>query len=113
LKFYYNLSRGKIGAGVNAGMLFNGTNTMQTYKETDLVKTDMAEVKNKGFYQGVNTKNILLSAFYTHRLTKRMSANVEVLYGLSDTYLKMATKTNTKENNMGLRLSLQYTLFDK
>lgn len=114
IKFYYNVSKfGKAGLGLNTGFLFNGRNTLETYTLQDNEKLNLSETEVKGYYSGVNTKNILVSAFYNHRFNKRFSLNTEIIYGLSDVYSNSVTKTQTKEKNMGIRLSLQYTIFDK
>jgi len=42
----------------------------------------------------------------------RLYLNTELIYGVTDIFKNTKTNTN-KEQPMGLRLSLQYTLFDK
>lgn len=114
VKFYRNISRtGKLGIGVNTAFLVDSKNTVETYTERDLVKSNIQSVKQKGNFEGVNTMNIMLSANYSHRLGRRLFVNAEFVYGLSDTYKKSATLNATRENNMGIRLGLQYTLFER
>jgi len=115
VKAYVNIPKtdGKVGLGINTGLCFNGKSTMETYTEKDKVKSNVVETKQKGYYEGVNNVNILLSAFYNHRLSRRISVNGEVIYGLSDTYKNSVSNSNAKQKNIGVRLSLQYTLFDK
>jgi hypothetical protein len=111
VKISYPLSRkSRIGAGINMGMLFSGMSTVQTYNESDLVKSNMTETKVKGYYEGVNKMNTMISVFYTHRLNRRFSLNGEVILGLSDVYKSSVTKNGTFERNMGARLSLQYDI---
>ncbi len=113
LRAYYNISRkGKIGLGLNTGFLFNGKNSIQTFTEADNVKSNVMVTKTTGYYEGLSKTNFLVSAFYNHSLTRRIKLNGEVIYGLSDTY-NNTSKNGINEKNIGLRLSLQYTLFDK
>jgi hypothetical protein len=101
-----------IGVGVNTGFLFNGMNTVETYEMKDGVKSNESKTRYSGYFEGTNTTNIMLSASYGHSFTKRMRVNAEFMYGISDTY-KNSVSSETKENNMGIRLGVQYTLFDK
>ncbi|MCW3075698.1 MAG: hypothetical protein JWO32_307 [Bacteroidetes bacterium] len=113
LKINYALNkRNIIGAGINAGFLFNGNNTVETYNISDAVKSNILKTRTTGYYEGTNTINIMLSAFYSRAVTRRIKLNAELQYGISDTYKN--TETNRlQEKNMGIRLGLQYTLFDK
>ena len=113
LKFSYSISKNdKIGVGLNTGFLVGGKNTIETYNLLDGVKYNPETTTNKGYYENTNTKNIMLNAFYSRKLNKRISLNGEFIYGLSDVYLN--TKTNiTKQNIMGVKLGLTFTLFDK
>lgn len=114
LKVSRTISRfGKIGMGVNVGFLFSGKNSVTTYSERDLVKSDLQTIKGKGYYEGMNTTNIMASAFYNHRLNQRISLNGEVMLGFSDLYNKSATLNSTRENLFGFRMSVQFMLFDK
>lgn len=114
VKISYAISKqSKVGVGFNAGMLFNGKNTIETFTEQDGAKINDTRVSMPGYYEGMNQKNMMLSVFYSQKLSKRVNLNGEFVYGLSDTYSNTVTKTNTKENQKGLRLSIQYTLFDK
>ncbi|MDX2174516.1 MAG: hypothetical protein SFY56_15540 [Bacteroidota bacterium] len=113
VKYSYSVTKkDKIGLGVNAGFIVGGKNTIETYKLSDGVKSNLETVTQKGYYEGVNTKNFTISAFYSHKLYKRFALNGEFVYGLSDIYIN--TKSNyTKQNIIGLRLGLVFTLFDK
>ena len=113
LKLNYVLSPiSKIGIGLNTGFLVGGKNTIETYNLFDGVKANVTTTTNNGYYEGVNTKNMVLSAFYTHKLNKRLSINGELMYGISDIYNNTTTNT-TKQNTIGLKLGLTFTLFDK
>jgi len=113
IKINYALSPiSKIGLGVNTAFLVGGRNTIESYNLFDGVKTNATSTTNKGYYEGVNTKNITLSALYTRKLTKRFALNGEFMYGLSDVYIN--TKNNvTKQNTVGFKLGLIITLLDK
>jgi hypothetical protein len=113
-KVTFHLSRqSKLGLGVNTAYVFNGKSTVTTYTEVDNVKSDVNETKAFGYYEGVNKMNVLLSAFYTQRLNRRFALSAEFVYGLSDTFSNSVSNNNFKENNVGLRLGLQYLFFDK
>lgn len=114
VKVYRNISRtGKVGFGVNTAFLVDSRNSVQTFTERDLVKSNIQTVQQKGNFEGVNTMNFMLSANYNQRLSRRFFLNAEFVYGLSDTYNKSTTLNNTRENNMGIRLGIQYTLFER
>ncbi|MGZ3919440.1 MAG: hypothetical protein ACXVC7_04080 [Bacteroidia bacterium] len=104
--------RNSINAGVNTALLFNGMNTIETFNMTDAVKSNSKIIHNTGYYEGTNTINIMITAGYSRAVTRRIKVNGEFMYGLSDVY-KNRNSNTTKENNMGVRLGLQYTLFDK
>ncbi len=113
LKYTYSFTKmDKIGLGFNAGFIVGGKNTVETYKLFDGVKSNSETITNKGYYEGVNTKNFTLSAFYSRKLNKRFALNGEFIYGLSDLYLNSKTNS-TKENTIGIKLGLIFTLFDK
>jgi hypothetical protein len=107
----YITRTGKIGVGLNTGILVGGKNTVTTYDERDLVKTNVKTTIGKGVYEGLNTTNVMMSVFYTQHLSRRFSVNGEFIYGLSDTYKRSASLNSVKENNMGVRLSLQFRIF--
>jgi hypothetical protein len=104
--------RNTIGAGVNAAFLFNAQNTVESYNVYDGVKTNVVSDKNTGYYQGTNTKNIMLTAFYSRAVMPRLKLNAEVMFGLSDVFIHTSV-SKYKQNPVGLRMGVQYTLFDK
>lgn len=111
LNFAVN-KRNTIGVGVNTAFLFNGKNTIETFNISDGVKTNVQTTNNTGYYEGTNTRNIMLTAFYTRAIMPRLKLNGEFMYGISDVYTNTAANS-TKENTMGVRVGIQYTLFDK
>ncbi len=113
LKFNFAISTvSKFGVGLNTGFLVGGKNTIETYSKFDGVTTNLKSQTIKGFYEGTNTKNFILTANYSHKLNKRASVNGEFIYGLSDIFIN--TKTNTtKQSVVGFKLGLVVTLFDK
>lgn len=113
LKFNYHIDKvNQVGFGINAGFLFNGKSTVETYKILDNVKTDVHKNTQKGFYDGLNTENFTLCASYSRALNKRFKLNAEVIYGLSDLYIDTPTSKG-KQNNVGGKLSIQYNIFEK
>ncbi len=110
VKLGYQLNaQNQLGLGVNMAMLVNARNQVETYGTSDNVAA--VKTKNSGVYHGVNTNNIMLSAFYKTQAGKRLCLNAEVICGVSDIFSNLAATNN--ERALGLRLGLQYTLFDK
>lgn len=113
LKFYYSVSPNhQIGAGVNPSFLFSSKNVVENYRLTDDIKSNEMESKTSGIYEGVRLNNILVSAFYKAKLNKRVFLNAEVLYGVRDIF-KNTSSNNYSQKPVGLRVGLQYTLFEK
>ena len=112
VKFYYNINaQNQVGLGANVGMVMSSRNTVENYGLSDNVRVSASKSTNMGVYQGINTTNVMLSAFYKTQLGKRLYANGEIMYGVSDIFKNL--NTVNKERVLGIRLSLQYTLFNK
>lgn len=113
LKFYYAVNAShQIGAGVNPSFLFSSKNRVENYRLTDGIKSNEMESKTSGIYEGVRLNNILISAFYRAKLNKRVFLNTEVVYGVRDVF-KNTSSNNYSQKPLGLRVGLQYTLFEK
>lgn len=113
VKFYYAVSPShQIGAGVNPSFLFSSKNVVENYRLTDGIKSNEMESKTSGIYEGVRLNNILISAFYKAKLSKRVFLNTEVVYGMRDIFKNTSTN-NYSQKPVGLRVGLQYTLFEK
>jgi hypothetical protein len=112
VKVYYLLNaHSQFGAGVNIGMPVEARSTVETFGLSDHVVVDSKKTTRAGVYKGINTTNILLSAFYKTQVAKRFYLNGEVIYGISDIFENL--EQTTREQAIGFRLSLHYTLFDK
>lgn len=112
-KFYYAASPShQIGVGVNPSFLFSSKNVVENYRLTDGIKSNEMESKTSGIYEGVRLNNVLVSAFYKAKLNKRVFLNAEVLYGVRDIF-KNTSSNNYAQKPIGLRVGLQYTLFEK
>ncbi len=114
LKLNYVInSSNSLGLGINAGYLVGAKNTLETYSVQDENgKSPVTREHASGVYKGISSTNLMFSMHYTAKLAKRVGVNVEFNYGLTDIFENKGT-TNTLEKPMGLKLSLQYTLFDK
>ncbi len=113
VKFYYAVNpTHQVGAGVNPSFLFSSKNIVENYRLTDDIKSNEMESKSSGIYEGVRLNNILVSAFYKAKLNKRVFLNAEVLYGVRDIF-KNTSSNNYSQKPLGLRVGLQYTLFEK
>ena len=113
IKISYLLNQqNKVGVGFTMGFLVNSKNKIETYTLLDNGKVNNVVTNNNGVYKGTNANNMLLNAFYTAQLTNRVGVNAEFIYGLSDIFNNTNTIKNM-EKSVGLRLCLQYTLFNK
>jgi hypothetical protein len=113
VKAYYALNAtNQIGLGFNAAYLVAANSTINTFANNDLASPSISPTTVKDIYKGTNQTNLMASAFYTLRVSKRLGVNAEFMYGLSDIF-KNTQSINTTEKPMALRLSLQYTLFNK
>lgn len=113
LKFAYKVNaNNQIGLGVNVGFLMAASKNVETFTFSEYGKTDISNNKGLGAYRNIAGTNLLLSAFYKTQLNKRLALNGEIMYGLTDLFKNTMTITNS-EKATGIRISLQYTLFDK
>lgn len=113
VKFYYAVTPSHlIGAGINPSFLFSSKNVVENYRLTDNIKSNEMESKTSGIYEGVRLNNVLISAFYKAKLSKRVFLNTEVIYGMRDIFKNTSTN-NYSQKPVGLRVGLQYTLFEK
>jgi hypothetical protein len=113
VKIYYAVSPAhQIGASVSPSFLFSSKNVVETYRLTDNIKSNEMTSNSSGIYEGVRLNNVLVSAFYKAQLNKRLFLNTEVMYGVRDIF-KNTSSNNYSQKPIGLRLGLQYTLFEK
>lgn len=113
VKLYYAVnSSNQIGISVNSSFLFSSNNIVENYRLTDNIKSNEITTKSSGIYEGVRLNNVLVSAFYKTKLNKRLFLNTEFIYGLRDIF-KNSNSNNYDQKPLGLRLGVQYTLFEK
>lgn len=113
VKIYYAVnSAHQIGASVSPSFLFSSKNVVETYRLTDNIKSNEMTSNSSGIYEGVRLNNVLVSAFYKAQLNKRLFLNTEVMYGVRDIF-KNTSSNNYSQKPVGLRVGLQYTLFEK
>jgi hypothetical protein len=113
VKFYYSInSVHQIGASVNPSFLFSSKNVVENYRLTDGIKSNEITTKTSGIYEGVRLNNVLVSAFYRVKLNKRTYLNTEFLYGVRDIF-KNTNSNSYSQKPIGLRVGVQYTLFEK
>jgi len=113
VKLYYAVSPShQLGVSVNPSFLFSSKNVVENYRLTDDIKSNEIITKSSGIYEGVRLNNVLISAFYKAQLSKRLFLNTEVLYGVRDIF-KNTSSNNYSQKPLGLRVGLQYTLFEK
>jgi len=113
VRFSYVIdSQSQIGVGFNMGFLVNSNNNLETFTISEYGKTNVANQKKMVGYKDIASTSMLLSAFYKTQLAKRWALNGEIIYGLNDLFKNTST-INNNEKAVGLRVSLQYTFFDK
>lgn len=113
VKIHYAINKeNQFAVGANFGYMLNSGNTIETYDILDNAKVNYSKVKNSGVYTGANSMNIMLSASYRYEIKSRVHLTGEFIYGISDIFKNTRTIKNN-EQPKGIRLSLQYTLFDK
>ena len=112
VKVYYLLNaHSQFGAGVNIGMPVEARSTVETYGLSDHVVVNSQKETRRGVYEGISATNVLVSAFYRTQVASRIHLNGELIYGVSDIFANL--QQANREQALGLRLSLSYTLFDK
>jgi hypothetical protein len=115
IKIYYSLNNtNRFGLGFNTAYAFNAVNSVNTYTETqESLKMDEPVQHTKGIYkQSTNPYSYMVSAFYKLQLSKRVALNAEYILSLTDIF-KNTTTIKQSEKPQGLRLSMNYTLFEK
>jgi hypothetical protein len=113
VKIYYALNASnQIGASVNPSFLFSSKNKVENYRLTDGIRSNEIKSNTSGIYEGVRLNNVLVSVFYKTKLSKRANLNAEFLYGVRDIF-KNTNSNNYTQKPIGVRLGLQFTLFEK
>ena len=105
-------AQNQIGAGCNISLLVSSRNTEEMYFYQSDVRTDKTSIKTTGYYEGMNTTQVMASMFYKTKLGKRLYLNGEATFAPFNIYKYANSQVNTA-NTFGFRLSLQYTLFEK
>lgn len=113
LKIFYDVDKNnRIGAGINAGYLFGSHNTVNSYDVLDGSNILKSSEKNYGRYDGMKQFNLMLCASYSTNLNARFAINGEFIYGLTDIFDNTNYKKDA-EKPLGIRLGIQYTIFNK
>jgi len=113
IRVSYHLNRSNhIGLCFNAGYLVKMNNTVEGYAVVEGVKKENAGISNKALYDGVSSWNYMGSVFYNARLNDRFALHGEFVYSFADLFSNNNAVSN-QENPMGLRVGLQYYIFDK
>jgi hypothetical protein len=113
LRFYYDLnSSGRIGAGINAGFLLGAVNKEEKFSIRDGVKSEEGVSRNTGIYELMESRNVMMTASYSYKFHRRFYLTGELIYGVTDIFKNTQYK-NDKEKTSGIRLTVQFVLFDK
>ncbi|MCU0359797.1 MAG: PorT family protein [Bacteroidia bacterium] len=111
LKVYYSINpKHRIGLGVHAGNLVTSNNTIETSELVDGTKQNVTTESSKGVYDGMNTRNMMLSASLQKTIGNRISFQFEVYYGISDLFTDSPSNLNQQSYN-SLRIGMNYRLF--
>lgn len=114
IKISYELNKNNcIGLGYNLGYLINASSKVETYHTGIKNTTDYKATRSLGYTQGLNTLDKQLTVFYCRRLAQKLWFNGELYYGLSDVKDNNFFKSDVKEKNSGIKLTLMYNFFSK
>lgn len=114
LRVYYSVNKtAQLGLGFNMAYALTAQSTVQTnHVGSEFPESKDAPVTVSGVYKGTNQTNMMLSVFYKYQFTRRFGLNAEFVYGLKELMQNNANVT-VNDKPVGVRLGLQYTLFDK
>lgn len=113
VKFTWQINAtASFGLGCNLGLLMDSRNTMRTTIKSEQ-GTRETTTATKGYYnEGMNPTHIQLSGFYKTRVSDRFALHAELMWAPLDIFKYANSKVNTA-NMVGLRVGVNYTLFDK
>jgi len=113
VKLYFDINQLHVlSIGALPSILVGAKNTVQVYNLIDEQKVNVESTTNKSLYNGVAQKYMQLSLGYRAKLSNRLWIETEALYGLTDLFENNSTN-NFAQNPLGLRLGLQFNIFDK
>lgn len=113
VKFNYALNnRNTIALGMNFGYLVAANSYVETYYMRDNEKIYSGTSRSNQIFEGTRSLNMMLTAGYTLHLSNRIAIKGEYLLGLTDLFKNTRTITSS-EKTSGIRVGIQYTLFDK
>ena len=101
-----------LSLGFTAGWLSQAKNTEATYLSSDFNSPAAPAKQVYGVYQGANRLNMMLSADYQLKVTNKLTMTGGFNYGLSDLF-KNNSFISAIEKPIGIRLGLQFNLFQK
>lgn len=102
-----------IGIGVNLAYLLTADSKVESYTYDYFGKTSVEVSKAKGYTQGFRDFDAQLCLIYRRRLYTRFYAQATLFYGLTDVKTGVALPSNSFERNSGVRISLNYLIFNK
>lgn len=114
VRLSYSLDQKNVfGLACNVGYLFNLNSNVELYSQNAGQKGNSTVLKTSGYTQGFKTFDTQLAVFYRRNLAKDLWLHAEFMYGLTDIKDNTFFKSNVKEKNTGLKLTLIYNLFKK
>ncbi len=113
LKLYFDLNASNIlSFGILPSFLVASQNTVQMYQKLDGQKVNLTQSSNNLLYAGTAQKNIQISFGYKTKLSARFWIQGEAMVGLTDLF-DNNNSNQVKQKPLGIRLGLQYHIFDK
>ena len=105
-------SGGRASFGIAGAQLFRSDNEIKANTIRDKAVTSSVVSKNHSLYEGMNQQLLMLTAGYDMKLTPRLSAGVEVVYGLTDLFTAN-TYLRRSERPVMIRAGIIYSIADR
>lgn len=109
IKMYYRINRfNQVSIGLNTAYVYKTSNKV----ESVTAESSPVVVQNNIIYNDIQSRNYNLTLSYRVRTYNRLWLSFEGIYGLSDAFHGNLNPSNF-ERPIGLRIGLQYNIFDK
>ncbi|MCC6371798.1 MAG: hypothetical protein IT236_12385 [Bacteroidia bacterium] len=114
LKLSYTINKDNlVGIGYNLAYLINVNSKVETYHVGINNTTDYKVTRSLGYTEGIKTLDKQLAIFYRRHMAEKFWINTELYLGLDDVKDNAFFKSNVKERNSGIKVTLMYNFFSK
>ncbi|HYC27546.1 MAG TPA: hypothetical protein VEB42_02005, partial [Chitinophagaceae bacterium] len=110
---YLASEKQQFGCAINLAYLLNVDASVTTYEERPGFQGPKETIKLSGYTRGFSWLDTQLGIFYNRRLSRALSAQVEMFYGLTDIKNNGFFEKDQFERSSGLKLTLIYYTFRK